>query len=273
MRFQRVIEEVYHRPWMITPEGHTAVHKVLQAHIVNPRAEMDFSGFINPRKEMQVTSDYGAPIAHVDVCGVLGSGLSPIEKSCGNTDYQQVQDEIEQAVQLGAKGIVFSFNTPGGATNGCLECAQAIANCPIPTVATVDGQCGSSGYFLASGCNRIFAPASSIVGCIGTIIPRVDSSGAWEMAGYKPDFITNTGGDLKSTGHGPSITDEQRAYLQELVDDSFSQFSGHVLDNREIHPSAMRGQMMVAPRAKDENLIDEIGSAEDAEKWLVSRIS
>lgn len=255
MRFQRILEQVFHRAWMITPEAHSTVARLVNACILRSESDPDFSDFVNPRKAMTIQNG----IANIDICGVLGCGLSPIEKSCGNTDYGDIENEVGTALKQGASAIVFHIDSPGGMASGCGECAQVIASCGVPTAANIGGQCNSAAYFLASGCAKIFAQPSSLVGSIGVIMARVDETGAWEKAGVKPDFITNTGGDLKSTGHGPSITDPQREYLQEMVDDLFAQFRDHVLSFRKIDSSAMRGQALVGPRALDANLIDGIG--------------
>lgn len=267
MRLQRIIEQVYHRPWMITQEGFSAIHQVIQSKIVS--AGINTEDFVNPRQEVRIeTSPAGIPIARIDICGVLARGLSKVERSCGNTDYLQVEQEIAEAKKQGAKAILFVFDSPGGSCSGAIECAQAVAGCELPTAAVAEMQCCSAAYMLAAGCERIFAPASAIVGSIGTIIARIDASGAWEQMGIKPDCITNDEGDLKSTGFGPSLDDAQREYLQQMVNDAFAQFRDHVSNFRTIEKWAMRGQALFAPRALDGNLIDEIGGEFEAINWL-----
>lgn len=253
MRLQRIIEQVYFRPWSITPEGFATVSNIVQSHVLQPSA-LNLEDFINPRKPLTISNG----VAHIDVCGVLGSGLSNIEKTCGNTDYGDIEKEIQQATASGVREFEFSFDSPGGMCSGCIECGRAIAAITAPKVAVIGAQCCSAAYLLAAGCDRVEASDSSIVGSIGTLIPRVDRSGQWEQAGIKPDFITNTGGDLKSTGHGPSITDDQREFLQQVVDDMFAQFRDHVLTFRAIPPEAIRGQYFVGTRALQMNLIDKL---------------
>lgn len=275
MRFQRIIEQVYHRPWMITAEGHASIHQIIQSKLLNSdtiKAEGDLGFIVNKRRELEIQSHAGRMLAIIDVRGILAPNLSMIERSCGNTDYSQIITDIEQAKAQGAQGIIYTIDSPGGSCAGSTECATAIAESSLPSVAAVETQCCSAGYMLAAGCGAVFAPKSSLVGSIGTIIARLDSTGAWEQMGIKPDFITNDEGDLKSAGHGPSIDDEQRAYLQELVNDSFAQFRDHVEAFREIEPWAMRGQAMLAPRALKANLIDSIGGLSAARTWLIGQL-
>ena len=96
----------------------------------------------------------------------------------------------------------------------------------------------------------IAAAPSAQVGSIGTILPLVDVSGAWEQRGWKPAYITHSGGDLKDATWPPSFTEAHRAHLQEMVDDHFGQFRDHVLRFRSVpsrchartDPSGAQGQ-------------------------------
>ena len=227
MRFQRVLEQVYYRPWFITAEGHASVRRVVQAAMVRANGETpDLSAFMNPREEMEILP---SGIAKIHVCGVLGKGLSPIEKSCGNTDYEDIADEIMDAVEAGARGIFLEISSPGGTVVGNAEIAEAVAGAGIPTLAYSEDLACSAAYNIAVSCDYIFGSPSSTWGSIGTIIPWVDESAMWTMEGMSWEPITNAEGDLKGAMHGPSLTPDQRASLEQYVQDAFEQFRGNVL--------------------------------------------
>ena len=122
----------------------------------------------------------------------------------------------------------------------------------------------SAAYYLAAGADAIFASPSASVGSIGVYIPWMDTSAAYERAGYKPDPITNTGGDLKAIGFGGKLTAEQRAHLQEEVDEDFDNFKAHIANYRAVPDSAMRGQVMSGRKALESNLVDRIGERDQA---------
>jgi ClpP class serine protease len=273
MRFQHIIEHAYHRPWMITREGLSSVHQLIHSKLSGDVKALDFSEFVNGRRELEIVAINGVQIAHIDIRGVLAPRMTAIERSCGNTDYLQIAEEIKQAKEQGAQAILYTVDSPGGSCTGSIECALAIQDSGLPSAAAVEAQCCSAAYMQIASCARIFAPQSSMVGSIGTIIARIDASGAWEKLGIKSDCITNDEGDLKDTGHAPALNDEQRAYLKEIVNDAFAQFRGHVENHRAIEKWAMRGQAMFAPRALEANLIDEIGGLDEARAWLVSQIA
>lgn len=269
MRFAHITNAVYRQPWNITPGGWLSVHELLQSRLAVDAENFDFSAFVNPRPDLEIDSN---GIAHVHVAGVLGKNLSQIERSCGNTGYEQLEAEIADAVKADAQGILLHVNSPGGAATGNVETARLVANSGLPTIAWVDELAASAAYAIAAGASAIVASPSAQVGSIGTILPLVDTSGQWEQRGWKPAYITHTGGDLKDATWPPSFSDAHREHLQEMVDDFFGQFKEHVLAHRDVPASAMRGQTLLGARAKGASLVDRIGSYAEAYDELLAKV-
>tara|TARA_R100000027_G_scaffold54802_4_gene43935 strand:+ start:27995 stop:28825 length:831 start_codon:yes stop_codon:yes gene_type:complete len=274
MKSQRLIEAVYSRPWNITGNGWMAVHQAFQGHLhgAKPREDEEdfrraFEDFIIQRPHMEI-DDQG--VAHIHVMGVLAPKLPPLMKACGLTDYGVLTQELQTARRQ-ARAILLIVDSPGGYCEGNAEVAYLVSEIArsMPVTAWTDGSMCSAAYKIAVGARRIWSTPSADTGSIGTIIPLVDTSGAWEQKGWKPAYVTHTGGDLKAAGYPPSFTEEHMAYFQELVDDTFSLFRNHVLANRSIDAEAMRGQVFTANRALAENLIDAIGLREDAYRELL----
>jgi ClpP class serine protease len=95
----------------------------------------------------------------------------------------------------------------------------------------------------------------------------------WEIEGKRFDPITNAEGDLKSAMHGPSLTPDQRASLEQYVQDAFEMFKGNVLRNRAVSVEAMRGQSFFAPRALQNYIIDAIvQTEEEAYEMLLGKL-
>lgn len=277
MRLPRLHQKIYCEPWFITPSGYRAVRSVFESKLIRSKCkegdgEEDYSMFVNSRKEMEID---GNGIATIDICGTLGKGLSGIEKCCGATDYEDIEDDIEAAIEANVRGIFFEIDSPGGQCTGNGEVADMIQSLrgKIPMIAYTDDMMCSAAYNIGVSCDYVFASQSATVGSIGTIVPFVDESGMWEMEGIKFDPVTNAAGDLKSTMMGPSIgTDAQRAYLQQYVEDAFAQFRGNVLRNRRVADEFMRGQAFLAPRALEANLIDGILTEDSAYSKLVALV-
>lgn len=264
MRFQRIHEAVNSRPWFISAQGFASVRALINRALEAPRSSFvddiaeDVGDLVRQRPEFSLDPFTG--IARIHVFGCLGQHLSRLEKTCGNTDYAQIISEIEQAKGAQAKAIVFIFDSPGGMCLGCDEAARAIANAGVPTLAWTDSMACSAAYYLASGCSQIVATRTAIMGNIGVICPWIDSAQMWEIEGLDFQPITSEGADLKSTFHGPSITDDQRAFVQEDVNQMGTMFRDHVLTHRaHIDSEVWRAGWYCGERALELGLIDAIG--------------
>lgn len=269
MRFQRIHEAVHFRPWFISAAGYASVRALVEKAMsrgTEARSEdLDgfFADFVRRRPTLQF--NVASRTADISVFGVVGPYLSNIEKACGNTGYEEIVSEIEEAKNLGAERINFHFDSPGGYCTGCDEAAQAIAaikdETSIFTVAHTDTIMCSAAYYLAAGCSAIVGTRSATIGNIGVILPWVDSSKLWEIEGYDFQPITSEGADLKSTMHGPSITENQRAFLQEDVNKMGEMFRDHVLTHRpQIDFEVFRAGWYGGDKALELGLVDMVGT-------------
>lgn len=272
MRLAHITNALYRQPWNLTSDGWLALHELYQSHLMlakeGPQG-LKLSDLVNPRPDATI-DDNG--IAHIHIVGTLGKHLSAIERSCGNTGYEQIEEEIEIAMGDHARGFLFHVNSPGGMAAGNVETANLISTIPVPKAAWVDELAASAAYALSAGTDFIATAPSAQVGSIGTILPLVDISGAWEQRGWKPAYITHTGGDLKDATWPPAFTDAHRAHLQEMVDEYFAQFRDHVLRHRNVEPGAMRGQTLIGRKAREANLIDHVGTMADTYAELLRRV-
>ena len=261
---RRILEQVYGRPWFSDVSTYKSVDQVVQRKLNDPQAQLDLSKLGVSRKEFSEPDVNG--IAAIDIYGVTGKRLGSLEKACGACDYNDLETEIGLALKSGAKALLFTVDSGGGAAIGCTEVANLIANLPIPTAAFVDNVCASAAYYMASGADYIVCTSSALIGSIGVIVPWVDSSELFSLAGLKFEPITNEGADLKAAGHGPSLTDEQREHLQELVNDRAREFQEFVAANRpkSLDPEVWRAGAYIGSRAVSLGLADRIGTIQDA---------
>lgn len=291
MRFQRVIEQVYFRPWYITPTGHASIRRLVESRIgksampflqagadyeededILDRIDSDgikLSDIVSARPSMRMDRD---GVAHIHILGPIGKGLSRLERACGLTGVEQVTHDLDIAEAEGARAVMLHVNSPGGTITGVPELAERIAAFDGPVLAYTDDLMASAAYFLSAGADMIVASESADVGSIGVFIPWVDFADALAEEGLRPDPIVNTGGDLKAIGFTGRLSEAHRQALQEDVDHSFERFQGHVLSFRAVDPSAMRGWVMSGDRALAANLVDFVGTEADAYQALLDRI-
>jgi signal peptide peptidase SppA len=267
MRFERMTRELYAKPWAIMPQVYDAFHATFQNMVEGRKLDASIEIF-GEKIEYKLPEEYDViqGVAVIQIDGVLGYRISEIDKACmGAVDYRDIRNAIAKANNdESVSSILLEINSPGGMVTGLKETAEFIANSAKATVAFTDSLCASAGYYLASSATSIYATESSDIGCIGTLMSWVDVSKAYEMQGIKRELIAS--GKYKGMfTPGLSLTDEQRAYLQDEVDELAEEFREYVTTRRNgVDQENMEGQTLMGVRAKQANLIDEIGGFEAA---------
>ena len=211
-------------------------------------------------------------IATINISGVLGTGLAPIEKMLGMCAYEDIAHEVDSALDSGAKAILFSLSSPGGEANGAQETAAKIAAINVPKASYTADLDASACYFLSCSADYKMASPSAQSGCIGTIMPLIDASRLWDAMGLEWTPITGQEEELKGAGMGPSLSDTQREYFQAQVNARSAAFRDFVSDYRELDFAKLRGGTYFGDQALKLNLIDAIGSYDQCYEWLLSRI-
>lgn len=280
MRYARIVETLIAKRWMITPEMHQALCGLVKSKLGEAfGAKIDAAQPGMADRGKNVFADYGAGqeiqsmevrdgIAFIPVVGVLANKISMVEKSCGVTDYRDIQNDLEEVYNdARITAAVLMIDSPGGTVTGCYETADAVARLVSkkPVVAFTDGMICSAAYYMAAPCTSIDATPSAVIGSIGCMLQLLDDTKAWEMFGYKVETFRSD--DMKAIGaSGTSLSDQQRAYLQELVDEGANRFKNWVSHHRGIdRGTAMDGRVFSADRAIEEGLADRlVGSITDA---------
>lgn len=278
MKFARTIEKVTNYPWLISAGGYAAIERVLDSRLGRTAQVAD----LNCLSEENFNEDNGkngllasnGSVAEVIVHGILGQRLSLLEQICGGCDYLDISGAVDEiAANPQIEGALFIFDSPGGMAMGCPECAELIAQLDIPKVGFTDSMMTSGAYYLASSLDYLVATPSADVGSIGVIVPWVDKSKLWDRAGLEFAPIYSEGDSLKSTLYGPSLSAEQRNYLQERVNDVAREFQGHVSRYRKLDFAQLKAGSYSGEKALSFNLVDSLGTIKDARNELERRIS
>src|ERR1700677_27383 len=256
MRFQRIIDAVYHQPLAISLSGFETIDRILRPAIEGKRPEADLFGEDMPQMEIE------NGVAVIPVIGPLLQHASLLDKQCGATSYDDIQEDLEAAAARGdVRTVIFNFDSPGGQMAGGIELAEFIAEFQretgIACYAWSGSQCFSAAYMLAVSCDQIFCSRTAMIGSIGCIIGFLDTSEAHKMAGLKPNVFTS--GKYKGAGYpGTALTEDQSTNLQSLVDEAFGMFAQHVVAHRpEIEADSMQGQVMFGSVAVALGIADE----------------
>ncbi len=171
------------------------------------------------------------------------------------------------------KAVVVRINSPGGGVAASQELNREIARfrkeTGKPVVVSMESVAASGGYYTAVAADHIVANPGTITGSIGVIIQWVNYGDLLEWA--KLRAITIKSGALKDSGNPTRpITDEDRAYFEDLIQKLRAQFVGAVTDGRKgkLKPGAMDkmadGRVVTGEEALGLGLVDEIGDYRDA---------
>ncbi|MFB6071824.1 MAG: signal peptide peptidase SppA [Halobacterium sp.] len=186
-----------------------------------------------------------------------------------------VVEQVERAdADSNTEALLVRLNTPGGEVVPSDDIRQAVADFDGPTVAYATDVCASGGYWIASACDHVVARETSVVGSIGVRGSTLNATGLAEKLGV--DYERFVAGEYKDAGNPLRDLDEdERAYLQGIVDDLYDEFVDRVADGRDLSPDDVRdteARVYVGSDAASAGLVDELGTRDAAEDYLASAL-
>ena len=192
----------------------------------------------------------------VPIVGVIGKGLSPLEKMMGAVDVNDVSAAIDAfAANPEVEKVALQISSPGGTVTGVEELANKVRNLEKPTLAYTDSEMASAAYWIGSAADRVVASPSSTVGSIGVYMAIPDYSEAAKMQGIKMVVIKS--GKFKGAGiEGTSLDEGQMANLQASVDTIHAEFKEAVnMKRKMVKAEAMEGQTFSGKQAAAQGLV------------------
>jgi protease-4 len=214
-------------------------------------------------------------VAEVAVEGPItrDGGPGPLPTSPRGTPADDIVDQIETAADDDAvDALLVKLNTPGGAIVPSDDIRRAVVDFDGPTLAYATDTCASGGYWIASGCDEIWAREASIVGSIGVIGSRVNVSELADRLGVSYERFA--AGKYKDAGVAlKEIDDDERAYLQGIIDDFYDHFVERVADGRDLEEAAVRdteARVYVGTDANERGLVDGLGARDAVEDRLAT---
>lgn len=180
---------------------------------------------------------------------------------------------LEDIGKSGAEAVILTIDSPGGTVVGSAALYDGLRRLAEkkPIVAVVDGIAASGAYIAALGADHIVAPRNALVGSIGVIFQFPNFAELMKSVGVVYEEIKST--PLKAA---PNMFDppseEARAAVRSLVEDSYDWFKGLVSERRLLSgdklASASDGRVFTGHQALPLRLIDEIGDERTARDWL-----
>lgn len=207
-------------------------------------------------------------VAEVSVDGPIsrdGGSPNPIARGLG-TPADEIVEQIERADRDDAvDALMLELNTPGGEVVPSDDIRRAALKFEGPTVAYATDVCASGGYWIASGCDELWARDASLVGSIGVISSRVNAAELAERLGVSYERFA--AGKYKDAGTAlKEISEDEREYLQGLTDDFYDSFVDRVAEGCDLDPEFVReteARVYLGEEAAELGLVDELGTRED----------
>ena len=205
-----------------------------------------------------VSSGSGDKIALVEINDVIMSSEKTVEQIKRYREDKSI------------KAIILRINSPGGGVAASQEIYEEVKRTRDSgkiIVVSMGSIAASGGYYIAVGSSLIVANPGTLTGSIGVIAQFISIKDLAEKLGITQTTIKS--GSLKDAGNPfRQMNDTDKAYFQEVVDNSFSQFLDVVAKERKMSKETLlpyaNGRVFTGLQAKEYGLIDSLGTFEDA---------
>jgi protease-4 len=223
-----------------------------------------------PRFDETTVEDGEGPgkIAQVTLRGIITSGESG---ELGETAVDDLKIQLHQAAtDDNVKAIVLYVDSPGGEVTAAdmIYNAVTLARAIKPVVVYMGSLAASGGYYVSCGGSYLMADDTTLTGSIGVIIETLDYEDLMGKIGVQS--VVFKSGQFKDMLSGARpMTPEEKAYVQNMVMQTYAKFVGIVARERKIPEDQLRagiadGRVISGRDALGDKLIDGLGQIEDA---------
>ena len=181
--------------------------------------------------------------------------------------FVRIIDDVRKDKSV--KAAVLRVNSPGGSVAASVKIRTALdlLQKEKPLVASYGNYAASGGYWISSGCQKIYADATTITGSIGVFSMIPEFSQVTRNIGLGVESVnSNKHSDMFSLTR-PFDT-EELAYMQASVEDIYERFVTLVAESRQKETAEVdaiaQGRVWTGSDALGIGLVDEIGTLEDA---------
>lgn len=242
---------------------------ILQQMELNPdEAELELisAGELNKSGEaVSPEGDRNSRVAVIYASGDIGS-----DASAGIYDKRMVEEIRKARENEDVKAMVLRVDSPGGGVLASDEIRRELelTQQEMPLIASMGNVAASGGYWISMPADTVMAQSNTITGSIGIfgLLFNVE-----EMLNDKLGIQT----DMVKTGRFSDLgnparpkTQEERAILQQNIEEGYDLFIEVVAEGRDMEEAAVRevaeGRVYSGQRALELNLVDLLGGLDDA---------
>jgi protease-4 len=191
----------------------------------------------------------------------LGRRLAGAETIVGAIASARANPDID--------AIVLRIDSPGGSALASELMAREVFKTRgvKPIICSMGDLAASGGYFIAAGCDVIYAEPTTITGSIGIFTGKVEVSSLLSQLGLS--WVTYTRGKFADReSYFRPYTEEEKLRIKEQIRYYYGRFTGTVAKGRGMTEEAVdevgRGHVWTGKQAKAVKLVDELGGIGDA---------
>ena len=235
---------------------------------ISENESLNFIDLKKYSKTITRTKDFLAPkIAIIYANGDIVSGKSDDDQMGSTTIAEAIRKARKDST---IKAIVLRVNSPGGSAlaSDVIWRETILARKAKPLVVSMGDYAASGGYYISCAANKIVAQPNTITGSIGVFGLLFNTQ---KMFNNKLGITFDTVKTARMAGLGDMnypLTAEERAIMQESVEDIYGTFIQHVADGRKMLVSEVdsigQGRVWSGTDAKQLGLVDELGGIDRA---------
>lgn len=240
--------------------------------VVRSALELDSAKDINFISLKDYKKGISTPKTHKDKIAVIYAQGNIIDGKGGNKSIgSSTAEEIAKARKdKNVKAIVFRVNSGGGSALASESIWREVelAQNEKPVVVSMGDYAASGGYYIACAADYIVAQPTTVTGSIGVfgVIPNIGKA-LENKLGITIDRVkTNSHADFISATR--SMTDYERAVMQQHVENTYSVFTQRVADGRNLPQTYVdsigQGRVWSGIDALRLNLVDTLGGIDVA---------
>jgi protease-4 len=246
------------------------------------KVDTDFSGMLGMMKLMEMMMGGGdasrrtdakkLAVIHASGAITTGSGGASLFGGSAVGSDTMVRAFEKAAVDDSVVAIVLRIDSPGGSALASDLIWNAIqqAKTKKPVIASMGDTAASGGYYIAMSCDKIYAERDTLTGSIGVVGGKIAYGGLLEKVGLSTTVVSrgkNSG--LFSMESG--FTDSERAAWKANMAECYELFTSKVAAGREIDIKKLKndlagGRVWSGKQARENGLVDELGTFHDALK-------
>ena len=213
--------------------------------------------FTSPSDDEEIVWGGGSKVAVVELRGVISASEDIVRQ------LKKFRDDSS------VKAIVLRVDSPGGGVAASQEMYEEVKKTRLgkPIVVSMGSVAASGGYYVSCGASKIVANRGTLTGSIGVISEFMRFDPMLDKIGVSVNTIKS--GKLKDAGNPfRKMTDEDKRYFQDLMDEVHRQFISVVEVERKIDHDELvgfaDGRVFTGEQACSLRLVDTLGTYEDA---------